>query len=159
MTSKAWITGAALALGVGLPAWAGSPDGPRERVSLEERLGLSGEQAEQWRTLRSEQRKEAVQRRADVQKLHIELRELLSAPALDEGAVRAKARRFAELQSASVQARIEARLALRKLLTPEQAEKLRELRPERNARRERGRHRGGWRAGAGDNDEDEPQER
>ena len=151
MMSKAWTLGTVLGLSTGLLAWAGSPEGPRRRVSLQERLGLSSEQSEQWQKLRSEQQKASAQRRADKQKLHIDLRDLLAAPTLDEGAVRAKARQLAELQSASVQERVEARLALRKLLTPEQVEKLRELRPERNVWRERG-HRAGWRVGVGGRD-------
>lgn len=153
MKSKTWILGAALMLSTGVLAWAGSPAGPRERVPLRERLGLSSEQAEQWQKMRSEQQKASVQRRADRQKLHIELRDLLAAPTLNEGAVRAKSRQLAELQATAMQERIEARLALRKLLTPEQIEKLRELRPGREAARERWRHRRGGRADDARDDE------
>lgn len=142
MASKTWILGVALSLGAGLPAWAGSPAGPRERVSLRESLGLNDEQADQWQKMRAEQRETSAQRRADQRTLRVELRDLLAAPTLDEGAVRAKARRLAELRAAAVQERIEARLALRKLLTPEQVDRLRALGPEREALRERRRQRG-----------------
>lgn len=137
MTHKLGILSATLVLGTGLAAWAASPEGPRGRVTLPERLGLSSDQVDAWRKLRSDQQKASVQRRADRQKLQIELRDLLSAPTLDEAAVRAKARQLGELQAAAMRERVEGRLALRKLLTPEQAEKLRDAGLERQARRER----------------------
>lgn len=160
MARKTWILGTALTLCTSLTAWAGSPEDPRERLSLEERLELSREQAEEWHALRAEQEKAAVQRFADRRKLHIELRELLTSPTLNEGAVRAKARQLAELQAATTQQEIEARLALRKLLTPEQAERLRELKLDRGPRHEPRRPRG-RRAphGAGDEGPDEPEGR
>jgi len=105
----------------------------RDRAAIRQELGLSAEQESQLRSLRQETRKAAIQRRADLRLARLGLREALQAPSLDEGAVHAKAKQLADLRSAQFQANVETRLLLRKVLTPEQQEKLRTLRAERKA--------------------------
>ncbi len=139
MRSMAWITGAALGVGLTAAAWAGSGEG-KHGAALAERLGLSSEQEAQWREQREARREAARAHRDESHALREQMRALLEAPTLDENAVRALARKQGELAAARSRARGEERLALRRLLTPEQLEKLRELRREhagaRHARRQ-----------------------
>jgi Spy/CpxP family protein refolding chaperone len=57
----------------------------------------------------------------------IELEEMLSAAAVDEAAVTARAKALGEMQAAALRARTESRLALRRVLTPEQYQKMQQL--------------------------------
>jgi hypothetical protein len=57
----------------------------------------------------------------------IELEEALDARTLDEKAVAAKQKALADLQVSALEARTNHRLALRRLLSPEQQEKMRQL--------------------------------
>jgi Spy/CpxP family protein refolding chaperone len=136
-----WMPVVALMLGVASQGWAeSSPDAQAPR-SLRARLGLSDEQVERFEALRLEQRKAAVKRHADARALELELRALLTADVLDEQAVRAKTDALAQAHAARVRARVEGRLAMRKLLTPEQLERWRESGwRERHGRRHERRH-------------------
>ena len=120
-------TGAAFAAGRERPRPA------RDRAALRQELGLTAEQESQLRSLRQEGRKAAIRRRADLRLARVELNEAMQSPSVDEGAVRAKAKQLADLRSAQFQASVETRLALGKILTPEQMEKLRAQRSERKA--------------------------
>jgi Spy/CpxP family protein refolding chaperone len=127
------------------------PDGrqPRGGLAFERQLGLSDEQAEQLRRLRTEERKQAIRRHADLAIAHMELAEALDAPTVDEKLIATRVRAVSDLQAAEVRAQADSRLALRKVLTPEQQQKLRQLTRER--RQERGaawRGRGAGRRGA-----------
>ncbi len=105
--------------------------GPRtgaDPARLEEALGLDPGQVQQLRQLRGEQQKAAIRQRADLEVARLELQELLSAETVDERAVAAKTDALAKLQTAALRARIDSRLALRKVLTAEQARKLEQLR-------------------------------
>jgi len=90
-------------------------------------LDLTADQTREIRDLRVEFRKAQIQRRAALQVARVELGELLAAPKLDEGAIKAKARALGELQAAQVRARVEHRLAVAQVLTPEQRERARDL--------------------------------
>ncbi len=156
MRSMAWITGAALGVGLAAAAWAGSAEG-RHGAAFAERLGLSAEQEAQWREQREARREASRAQRDESRALREQLRALLEAPTVDENAVRALGRKQGELAAARARARVEERLALRKLLTPEQLEKLGELRREHaGARHARRQQRRGGRDGA---DEHEAGER
>ncbi len=155
MKSMAWITGAALTVGLAGAAWAGAPQGQRE-TSFKERLGLSAEQEAQWREQREARREAARARRGEARELREQLRSLLEAPSVDESAVRAVARKQGDLQAARARARVEDRLALRKILTPEQIDKLRAVVRERGgARQARRQHRRGGAHGAHHSEADE----
>ena len=109
----------------GGPGGPGGPDLPK----LKEQLGLSDAQLEQLRTLRMDQHKTQIRRRADQEIARLELHQLMTATTLDEKAVTAKVKELADLQTAALKARVDSHLALRKVLTPEQQKKLIELRP------------------------------
>ena len=95
--------------------------------------GLSEEQAEQLRRLRAEERKQAIRRHADLAIARLDLDEALDAPTVDEKLVASRVRAVSDLQAAEVRARADRRLAMRKVLTPEQQQKLRQLTRERRA--------------------------
>ena len=102
-----------------------------DRPDVVRQLGLTGEQAESFRRLQSDERKQAIRRRADVAIARLELEEALDAPSVDEKLVASRVKAVSDLEAAEVRARADRRLALRKLLTPEQQEKLRQLTRER----------------------------
>jgi Spy/CpxP family protein refolding chaperone len=99
---------------------------PRER--LKEALALSDAQVASIEKLMSEQRKTAVRQRADQEIARMELEELMRADTLDEKAVDAKIRQVTELQAAALRSRVEQRVAMRKVLTPEQFQKWQQMR-------------------------------
>jgi Spy/CpxP family protein refolding chaperone len=109
------------------PRRQGRPD----RATLEKELGLTADQAAQLRKLRAEGRKQAIRQRADLAIARLELQELMDGPTVDEKAVTAKAKAIGGLQAAAFEARTSQRLAMRRLLTPEQQEKLKQLAPRR----------------------------
>ncbi len=127
MKRVAWVSAVLLTLSVaGVSLGDGASQRSSERGSLSMRLGLNEEQVERLRALRLEQRKSALKRHADMRALHLDLHALLAADTLDEQALHAKTEALAQAQATHVRARVEAQLALRKLLTPEQIERWRE---------------------------------
>lgn len=113
---------------------AAAQEGPRrpwraDGAALEKDLGLSADQAAQLKKQRAEGRKQAIRQRADLAIARLELQELMDAATVDEKAVAAKVKAISDLQAAALLARTNERLAMRRLLTPEQQEKLRQLAP------------------------------
>ncbi len=98
---------------------------------LKEALGLDDQQLGQLKKLRTERRRAAIKRHADVQLARLALRELMDSPSVDEKALQARTKELGDLHAANLRARAEAQLAMRKLLTPEQREKLEQLRARR----------------------------
>lgn len=94
-----------------------------------ERLGLSQDQREQMRKLRTEAVLGMIRRRADGALARLDLRQLLDNADPDASAIDAWLKQRAGQQAAALRERVEQRLALRRLLTPEQRSKLRELPP------------------------------
>jgi Spy/CpxP family protein refolding chaperone len=109
----------------------------RARRGLVRELNLSEQQSGELARLRSAGRKDAIRRRADVAIARQELRELLTAPQLDEKAVSAQVKKLSALQAERTQARAEGLLAMRRILTPEQLETLASLPPRRPHRSRR----------------------
>jgi Spy/CpxP family protein refolding chaperone len=95
-------------------------------------LQLSDAQREQLRQITLEARKGARRRQAEIDVLHLDIQDLIAAPTLDEAALSAKVQQLGELQLASVRAEVDSRVAMRKMLTPEQIEKMAELRSRRS---------------------------
>jgi Spy/CpxP family protein refolding chaperone len=134
------MTGRVLVLAAVLTAssLAGAQDPPeapaRERgvSGGVEGLRLSDAQREQLRQITLEARKGARRRQADIEVLHLDIQDLLDAPALDEAALSAKVQQLGDLQLASVRAEVESRVAMRKILTPEQIQRRAELRSRRS---------------------------
>jgi Spy/CpxP family protein refolding chaperone len=118
--------------------------GRPDAAALQAELGLSAEQATQMKKMWADGRKQAIRQRADVAIARIELEELMDAPVVDQKAIDAKVKAMSDLQAASLKARTDQRLAMRRLLSPEQQEKMKQL-MHRN-RAERGpRPAGDWR--------------
>lgn len=107
---------------------------------IQQELGLSAEQAGQLKKMWMDERKQAIRRRADTAIARIELDEAIDAPTVDDKVVAAKQKALADLEAAALKARTDHRLALRRLLSPEQQDKMRQL------MRERFHDRGDWRA-------------
>jgi Spy/CpxP family protein refolding chaperone len=108
------------------PPEGGRGDGPRgwSRESFQEKLGLTDAQLAEVKKLRAEQKKKQIRTQADIRIAHMELRELLGAEKVDEKAVRAKAKEVAALREAAATDRVEGMLALRRVVTAEQAKHL-----------------------------------
>jgi Spy/CpxP family protein refolding chaperone len=111
-------------------------EGRPDRAAIQAELGLSADQAAQLKKLRIEGRKQAIRQHADLAIARLELAELMNAPTVDEKAVAAKVKAISDLQAAALKARTDERLAMRRLLSPEQQEKMKQF-MQRN-RRERG---------------------
>jgi Spy/CpxP family protein refolding chaperone len=124
---------------------AGRPRGA-DLDRLKAEIGLSDEQVAAIRELRLQQRKAAITRRADRRVAQLELDQLLAAPTLDEAQVAAHVKTLADLESAAVQARVESQIAMRRAVSAEQYQKMRELRARMGSARawrgQRWRHRG-----------------
>lgn len=127
----ALVAGVALAAG---PERPGRPEerGPRDgRAEIKEALGLTDAQVADLHKLRMDEARKRIQAQANVRIARLELRELLAAPTVDEKAVRAKAKELEQAQTAAEEARVEAMIALRRIVNAEQAEKLLRLREHR----------------------------
>jgi Spy/CpxP family protein refolding chaperone len=128
--------GAAL---VAAQAGPGPAAGRRGRAvdpaQVKQELGLTDAQMSQLQKLRSDQHKLQIRRRADLQIARVELHELLSAATVDEKAVAAKTKELTDLQAAALKARVDGQLAVRKVLTAEQHQKLQQLHRERRMER------------------------
>ena len=144
-------TGVALAALPDAEERPGRGPGGREGRDIQAELGLSESQYAQLKQMRVDERRAAIRRRADIQIARLELNELLDAAAPDEKVVAAKVKELNELQAAAVKARVDARLALGKILSPEQREKLHQMRGpgRRDGHGPRGRHPGRERRGGG----------
>jgi Spy/CpxP family protein refolding chaperone len=119
---------------------AGTP--PRTgREAFRAELGLSDEQVAAIRELRTQQRQDESKRRADARAARQGLEQALSAEPVDEAAVAARAKTLADVEAASARAQAESRLALRRLVTAEQYQKLSQARSRGFGRRS---HRGHW---------------
>jgi len=126
---------ALVALGTAAASLAALPqgqpgDGPPRRpnvAALQREAGLTDAQASQLRKLMQDERKLAIRRRADLQVARLELDELLDAASVDEKAVGARVKALADLQAAALKARVDHRLAVRKVVTAEQLEKMKML--------------------------------
>ena len=106
-----------------------------DRARIEADLGLSAEQSAQLQKMKVEGRKQAIRQRADLAVARIELEELMDAPVVDQKAIDAKVKAISDLQAAALKARTDERLALRKILTPEQQAKMKQVMQQRRAER------------------------
>ena len=138
---------------LGAPAQDRGPVGRPGRPSLavlQGEVGLSADQTAQLEKMWADESKQGIRRRADLAIARLELEELIEAPTVDEKAVAAKIREVSDLQAAALRARTDQRLAMRKLLSPEQQAKMKQVmrrnraeRGPRPARAWRGRRPGG----------------
>jgi len=117
---------------------------PAER--MKQQMGLSDQQAVDLEKLMREERKRSIRHQADLRVAQMELDELLGAATPDDKLVAAKVKQIADLQSAGIRARLDERVAARKMLTAEQYQKFQRFGP-RAAMRARAMRDGGWGGG------------
>lgn len=129
-----------------------------DREALQAEIGLTDEQAASIRKLRLQERKAEVSLRADMQIARMELDELLGAATLDEAAIAAHTKTLASLQSAAAKARVDNQVAVRRLVSPEQYQKMQQMRMRfrtERAGRSRGWRHSGYRGGPPEGSEPE----
>jgi Spy/CpxP family protein refolding chaperone len=146
MRSTSWAALGLLAAAVVAGKVAAQDTGTPQRLdrdAFRAELGLTDEQVAAIRELRTQQRKDEFKRRGDVRAARLSLEQALAAEPIDEAAVAARVKTLGDLEAASARARAESRLALRRLVTAEQYQKLAQSRSRVfGARAHRGRH---WR--------------
>ena len=111
--------------GQGMGQGQGMRMGGPARMKAE--LGLTDEQEAQLRKLHLDQRKAQIRRRADLQVARMDLQELLAAKTVDDKAIAVKVKEITDLSAGGLKAHVDSQLALRKVLTPEQLEKMKQL--------------------------------
>lgn len=125
-----------------IPAFAGGGRGHRRGpgfgLKLLEKVDATAEQRAQIEALKDEMRQELAPVREAMQAKREEMRALWSAETPDRDAILAKHAEMDEVRSALRARRVEFRLAVQQILTPEQRARLAELRPERGHRGGRG---------------------
>ncbi len=144
MRRSVWAALAAVAIGATTLA-AAEPESVRraarvgrvDREALRAEIGLSDEQAAEIRRVALQGRKAAIERHAQLRIARLELEELLRAESLDEAAIAARVKALGELQAASFKARAESRLAVRRIVSAEQYQKLQQAKMKRRAVRAR----------------------
>jgi Spy/CpxP family protein refolding chaperone len=137
----------ALGAGVLLAQEPRRADRRADRARIQAEAGLTDEQVTQIRKIHTDARKAAIQRRADMRIARMELRELMAADTLDEAQIAAKVKAISELQARAFKERTDSLIAVRKVVSAEQFQKLQQARREHRGRGGRGEHRRGPRGG------------
>lgn len=96
--------------------------------ALQSDIGLTDQQVAEIRRIHTESRKAAIRRNADLRIARMELEELMRAATVDEAKVAAHVKTVGELQAAAFKERTESRLAVRRLVTAEQYQKMQQER-------------------------------
>ena len=110
----------------------GAPQaGPRNPMAA---LGLTEEQQQKMKAIRLAQAKEMAQLKANLQVAQIELKDALGQDTPNAAAVKAKAAAVSKARSVIFAKHIDARLNLSQVLTPEQRQKMQELKQTRGPR-------------------------
>ncbi len=134
----------ALALGLGVAAWAhehgawghgpdgGGPEGRAGRLlalldndHFKSQLELTDQQANQLRQIVVNAEKSSIKTRADMVVREVELRELLRSDSPDRETVLKKVQEVSNLRGEMMKQHVEALLAAKSVLTPEQQKKIR----------------------------------
>jgi Spy/CpxP family protein refolding chaperone len=105
--------------------WGGRGSG--RSAHLKEQLGLSEQQEARLTEIREARQRDAIKHRADMQLARLDLRRLLESPTLDRKAVDAKVKEISDLHAVGFRARVDAMLAMREVLTPEQMKKWQQI--------------------------------
>jgi Spy/CpxP family protein refolding chaperone len=98
--------------------------------TFRERLGITPEQALKIRTQTSDFRKKRIRNRAELQVKRIELHDLLSADKPDRSAIDKKLQEISAVRLDGARSAVDFHLAMREALTPEQRQKLQQMREE-----------------------------
>jgi Spy/CpxP family protein refolding chaperone len=142
MRTRGSVIGMTLALLLPLTAAAfaqGAPTGPRqarqrrkaafflnEKVQMD--LGLTADQQEKLRQLRRKMTVAGIESRSQVQIKQLELQDLMAAKSLDRAAIDKKVQEISALRGAQMKNMIDMRFGLQGILTPEQMDKIKEMR-------------------------------
>ncbi|OGC93475.1 MAG: hypothetical protein A2W25_05675 [candidate division Zixibacteria bacterium RBG_16_53_22] len=113
---------------------------PGKMIAVAEKLGLTDQQVEQLQNLKIQHQKEMIRLKADLQLARLELKEVMMKARLDEKAALAKQDRISNIKSGIDRARLEHKIASRKVLNEEQLAKWSKMRMEDGPR---GRHQRG----------------
>ncbi|RMF91367.1 MAG: hypothetical protein D6736_05325 [Nitrospinota bacterium] len=100
---------------------------PRFFALVQEELGLTDEQVSALEQIRIERLKEHIRRKAAIQVAELELRELLAMDKVDLAKVEAKIREIEKLRADKRIVEIQLHEKAKRMLTPEQRQKLRSL--------------------------------
>jgi Spy/CpxP family protein refolding chaperone len=95
--------------------------------AFQSEIGLTDQQAAEIRRIHNEARKAAIRRHADLRIARIELHELLAAATVDEARIAARVKAISDLQAAAFKERTETQLAIRRLVTAEQYQKMQQV--------------------------------
>jgi Spy/CpxP family protein refolding chaperone len=95
---------------------------------MAEQLELTDAQKDQMDDMRAAHQKQMIRQRADLKIARLELRELIRGDA-DRATINSKIDQIGKLETDLEKARVSHRLDMRDILTPEQREKLEDLRP------------------------------
>lgn len=104
-------------------------DRPEMHQLFGEKLGLSAEQKEQIHKITLDARKKNIEVEAKSKIARIELHELMAADNADQKKIDEKIAVLSQAHETMLRGRVETMLAIKKILTPEQRTKLKELRP------------------------------
>jgi Spy/CpxP family protein refolding chaperone len=104
-------------------------EGGAMRQSFFEQLGLSDEQKTQIRQIMLDTRKKNIDIEAKLKLANIELHELMGADTPDQGKINAKISEVSLQREKMMRNHVDSRLAIQKILTPEQRKKAKELQP------------------------------
>lgn len=97
-------------------------------LEFRERLGITADQASKIRTQTFDFRKTEIRSRADLQIKRLELRNLLSATSPDRSAINKKLQEISAVRLAQAESAIDFHLDMRAALTPDQQQKLQQMR-------------------------------
>jgi Spy/CpxP family protein refolding chaperone len=118
------------AFGQGAPAQENSPDEQTDgnRPNLFAELGLSPEQRQQIRRINQERRPRMIEARMALGEAQRKLDMAIYADGLNEADVQTRLREFQRAEAELARLRFESELSIRKVLTPEQLVRFRDIR-------------------------------
>ena len=97
-------------------------------------LDLSEEQRKQIKSVRREAARKHIQQQADVRLAHLDLQALMEAEEPDRKEIHAQLKKIAKLQGDMRITQVDQRLDIRELLTPDQRQKAKKMRPRADSR-------------------------
>ena len=118
-------------MGMGRGMQMGRPGGPGPKAiwkdkELLKKAGISDAQAAKIRDMHFQSQKDRVKLSADMKLKQLEMGELMDADKPDEGKIMAKAKEISALREKMFLQSVEQQLTMKKLITPEQEQKIRD---------------------------------
>jgi len=119
-------TGSGAGMGMGRMGGPG-PMAVWKDKELLKKAGISEEQAKKIRDLHFQNQRDGIKLSSEMRLKNLEMAELMDADKPDEGKIRAKAREISALREKVYMQGVEQGLTMKKLITPEQEQKLRDV--------------------------------